>query len=136
MFFLTGNIDASFEIRRILLLTHLSSTVRGRTLEQLVKECEKVVGWCGTGKTIREVVLVVVQSLIDDGLVALTRRFLLTSKGRDYLKDPSKWHIDGPISEDIGERTMFWTAIYSSIYETVDRVVRRIRSGNVPSPHS
>ncbi len=130
---MTGKIDPSIEIRRIILLSRFGSTGRGRTLGQLVRECEKVAGWRVAGKTGREVVLIVLQNLIDDGLVAVKDRFVLTAKGRDYLQDPLKWRIDEPTTKDTDQPAMFWNAIHSIIYETVDRVVRRIRPGNIRS---
>ncbi len=130
---MTGKIDPSIEIRRIILLSRFGSTGRGRTLGQLVRECEKVAGWRVTGKTGREVVLIVLQNLIDDGLVAVKDRFVLTAKGHDYLQDPLKWRFDEPTTEDTDQPAMFWNAIHSIIYETVDRVVRRIRPGNIRS---
>ncbi len=130
MRFLTSEIDSGLEIRRILLLTHLRSA-KGRTLEQLVKECGKVEGWRIAGKATDELVLSVLQSLIDDRYVGVARRFFLTEKGREYLEDPLKWHLDAPTMEDMDERMAFWNAIYTNIYETFERVVSRIRSGNI-----
>ncbi len=130
---MTGKIDPGVEIRRIILLSRFGSAGRGRTLGQLVRECEKVAGWRATGRTAREVVLIVLQNLIDDGLVAVKDRFVLTVKGHDYLQDPLKWRIDEPTTKDTDQPALFWNAIHSIIYETVDRVVRRIRPGNIRS---
>ncbi len=113
-------------------MTHLRSA-KGRTLEQLAKECGKVEGWRMAGRATDELVLSVLQSLIDDRLVGVARRFVLTEKGREYLEDPLKWHLDAPTMEDMDERMAFWNAIYTNIYETFERVVSRIRSGNIRS---
>lgn len=129
---MNGGINSGLEIRRLVLLTLLRSARHGRTLEQLVRECRKVAGWLVAGKTGTEAVLLVLQGLIDDALVGVTRGFFLTTKGRDYLEDPSKWRVDYRATEDVEERSMFWNTIYATVYETVDRVIRRLRPGASP----
>src|SRR5213593_3598468 len=120
---LDGKVDPGIEIRRILVLTRLRKVSRGMTMEQIVKDCEKVPGWSASGMTMFEVVRMVLQSLIDDGLTALRTRFVLTARGREYLENPLKWRIDAATLEDV-ERKQFW----NSIYETFDRAYRRLRS--------
>jgi hypothetical protein len=66
----------------------------------------------------------VVQRLIDDGLVTITSRFVLTAKGREYLENPLRWRIDSRAAED-AERVAFWDAIYN----VFDRATRRLRAG-------
>ncbi len=92
-------------------------------MTKLVNECEKVPGWKVRSKTSWEVVRMILQSLIDDRLVAVKKRFELTTKGRDYLEDPLKWQIDGRTTEDI-EQKLFW----DSIYEVFDKAYRGLRS--------
>ena len=82
-----GRADSGIEIRRILLLTRLQKSPRGLTMNQLVRDCSKVDGWNILGTGLLEGVRVVLQSLINDGLVALKTKFLITVKGRDYLAD-------------------------------------------------
>ena len=65
----------------------------------------------------------ILQSLIDDRLVAVKRSFALTTKGREYLEDPLKWQIDGRTAADIEQR-LFW----ESIYEVFDKAYRGLRS--------
>ena len=117
-----GGIDSGLEIRRILLLTRLRAAPKGMTMPQLVKNCERVPGWNVIGHASSEVVRLVLQTLIDDKLVAARRRFILTSKGRDYLDDPLKWRIDKETTEEI-ERKLFW----DSIYKIFEGAYRRLR---------
>ncbi len=121
-----GTVDSGLEIRRILLLTRLRTAVKGMTMPQLVKDCGKVSGWNVPGETGWEVVRHVLQSLIDDRLVALGTRFVVTVKGREYLGDPLRWHIDERTTEDLAEK-MFWT----EIYEVFGKAYRRLRSKNL-----
>ncbi len=118
-----GRVDSGLEIRRILLLTRLRAASKGMTLQMLVKDCEKVSGWNVAGKTAWEVVRLVLQSLIDDGLAVVRRKFEVTVKGREYLEDPLKWRIDVGAIEEV-ERKLFWDAIY----EMFDRAYRRLQS--------
>jgi len=118
-----GVVDSSIELRRILLLTLLRDAGKGLTMQQLVGECGSVPGWNVTGTTRWEVVRLVLQSLIDEGLVAVKDRFVLTVRGSEYLKDPLKWRIDRGTIEEV-ERKLFW----DSIYETFDKAYRRLRS--------
>jgi hypothetical protein len=118
-----GRADSGIEIRRLLLLTRLRNSAKGSTMLKLVNDCEKVPGWKVPGKTSWEIVRMVLQSLIDDRLVAVKKNFELTSKGRDYLEDPSKWQIGGRTTEDI-EQKLFW----ESIYEVFDKAYRGLRS--------
>ena len=90
---------------------------------KLVHDCEKVQGWKIPGKTSWEIVRTVLQSLIDERLVAVKKHFELTTKGRDYLEDPSKWQIEGRTTEEI-EQKLFW----ESIYQVFDKAYRRLRS--------
>jgi predicted transcriptional regulator len=118
-----GRADSGLEIRRLLLLTRLRNASKGLTMTRLVNECEKVPGWKVRSETSWEVVRMILQSLIDDRLVAVKKRFELTTKGRDYLEDPLKWQIDGRTTEDI-EQKLFW----DSIYEVFDKAYRGLRS--------
>lgn len=93
------------------------------TMAQLVKDSEKVSGWNIPGKTGWEVVQQVLQTLIDDKLVALGTRFLMTVKGQEYLGDPLMWRIDERTTEDLSEK-MFWT----EISDVFGKAYRRLRS--------
>ncbi len=75
------------------------------------------------GKTSWEMVRTVLQTLIDDRLVAVKENFVLTLKGRDYLEDPTKWQVDSRSSEEI-EQKLFW----ESIYDVFDRAYRGLRT--------
>ena len=118
-----GRADSGLEIRRLLLLTRLRNTPNGLTMPKLVNDCEKVPGWNVQGKTSSEIVRMVLQSLLDDRLVSVKKNFELTTKGREYLQDPSKWQIDGRTTEDI-EQKLFW----DSIYQVFDKAYRGLRS--------
>ncbi len=118
-----SRLDSGLEIRRILLLTRLKDLPKGMTLPQLVKDCGKVSGWNIPGKTAWEVVQHVVQSLIDDKLVALGTKFVVTLRGREYLQDPLKWRIDDRTTEELADN-MFW----KEIYDVFDKAYHRLRS--------
>ncbi len=118
-----GRADSGLEIRRLLLLTRLRNSPKGLTMPRLVNDCEKVPGWKVPGKTSWEIVRMVLQSLLDDRLVAVKKNFELTTKGREYLEDPTKWQIDGRTTEDI-EQKLFW----ESIYEVFDKAYRGLRT--------
>jgi hypothetical protein len=118
-----GRADSGLEIRRLLLLTRLRNTPNGLTMPKLVNDCENVPGWNVQGKTSSEIVRMVLQSLLDDRLVSVKKNFELTTKGREYLQDPSKWQIDGRTTEDI-EQKLFW----ESIYQVFDKAYRGLRS--------
>jgi hypothetical protein len=120
---LESRLDSGLEIRRILLLTRLKDLPKGMTLPQLVKDCGKVSGWNIPGKTAWEVVQHVVQSLIDDKLVALGTKFVVTLRGREYLQDPLKWRIDDRTTEELADN-MFW----KEIYDVFDKAYHRLRS--------
>jgi len=92
-------------------------------MPKLASDCEKVPGWRIPGKSSWDVVRTVLQSLLDDRLVSVKKNFELTTKGRDYLQDPSKWQIDGRTTEDIEQR-LFW----ESIYQVFDKAYRGLRS--------
>ena len=117
-----SRVDSGLEIRRILLLTRLRDVSKGMTMAQLVKDCAKVSGWDIPGKTGWEVVQHVLQSLIDDKLVALGTRFEATVKGREYLEDPLKWRIDERTTEELADN-MFW----KEIYDVFDKAYHRLR---------
>ncbi len=118
-----GAVDSGLEIRRILLLTRLKDTPKGMTMPGLVKDCGRVSGWNIPGKTAWDVVHEVLQSLIDDKLVALGSRFVATVKGREYLEDPFQWRIDERTTEELAEK-MFWR----EIYEVFDKAYHRLKS--------
>ena len=92
-------------------------------MPKLASDCEKVPGWNVPGKTSWEIVRMVLQSLLDDRLVAVKKNFELTTKGKEYLEDPLKWQIDGRTTEDIEQR-LFW----ESIYDVFDKAYRGLRS--------
>jgi len=119
---LESRVDSGLEIRRILLLTRLRDVSKGMTMAQLVKDCAKVSGWGIPGKTGWEVVQQVLQSLIDDKLVALGTKFVATVRGREYLEDPLKWRIDERTTEELADN-MFW----KEIYDVFDKAYRRLR---------
>src|SRR5260370_17034436 len=125
-----GRADSGIEIRRLLLLTRLRNASEGLMMEKLGNGCEKVPGWKVPGKTSSEIVRMVLQSLIDDRLVAVKTNFEITTKGREYLEDPSKWQIDGKTTEDIEQR-LFWESIYE-VFDKADRGLRsKIKTGLV-----
>ena len=123
-----GRADSGIEIRRILLLTRLQKTPKGLTMNQLVRDCSKVVGWNILGTGLWEGVRIVLQSLINDGLVAVKTKFLITMKGRDYLADPLKWRLNVETTQEV-ERKLFW----NSIYEIFDKALTRLRARSQPS---
>src|SRR2546430_16966819 len=90
-----GRADSGLEIRRLLLLTRLRNAPKGLTMPKLVNDCEKVPGWKVPGNVSSEIVRMVIQSLIDDRLVALKKNFELTTKFRDYWGNPPKRQING-----------------------------------------
>jgi len=118
-----GRTDSGLEIRRLLLLTRLRNASKGLTMPKLANECEKVPGWKVPGKSSWDMVRTVLQSLLDDRLVSVKKNFELTTKGREYLQDPSKWQIDGRTTEDIEQR-LFW----ESIHQVFDKAYRGLRS--------
>jgi len=118
-----GRTDSGLEIRRLLLLTRLRNASKGLTMPKLASDCEKVPGWKVPGKTSWDIVRMVLQSLLDDRLVSVKKNFELTTKGREYLQDPSKWQIDGRTTEDIEQR-LFW----ESIHQVLDKAYRGLRS--------
>jgi hypothetical protein len=118
-----GRTDSGLEIRRLLLLTRLRNASKGLTMPKLASDCEKVPGWKVPGKSSWDIVRMVLQSLLDDRLVSVKKNFELTTKGREYLQDPSKWQIDGRTTEDI-EQKLFW----ESIYQVFDKAYRGLRS--------
>jgi hypothetical protein len=104
-------------------LTRLKDVSKGMTLPQLVKDCGKVSGWNVPGKTAWEIVQHVVQSLIDDKLVALGKKFVVTVRGREYLQDPLKWRIDARTTEELAD-DMFW----KEVYDVFGKAYRRLKS--------
>jgi len=111
------------EIRRLILLTCLRDNAGGRTMKQLVRDCSQVNGWSVKGHSLLDGVRSVLQSLIDDRLVASKARFILTVKGREYLADPLKWRVEVETREDAGEN-MFW----ENILAVFDRAYSRLRT--------
>ena len=93
------------------------------TLPQLVKDCAKVSGWNIPGRKPWEIVHQVVQTLIDDKLVALGTRFVVTVRGREYLEDPLRWRIDDRTTEELADN-MFW----KEIYDVFDKAYHRLKS--------
>jgi hypothetical protein len=118
-----GRADSGLEIRRILLLTRLRENVKGLTLSQMTKDVAKVAGWGVSGTPLSESVRAVLQSLIDEKLIVVKDRFLISPKGRQYLEDPLKWRLNMGTVEEV-ERKLFW----SSVYIVFDRAFARLRS--------
>src|SRR3989454_10539318 len=106
-----GRADSGLEIRRLLLLTRLRNAPTGLTMPKLVNDCEKVPGWKVPGTVSWEIVRMVLQSLIDDRLVALKKNFDFTTKGRDCLQDPTKEQIEGRQTQEV-EQKLFWGCVY------------------------
>lgn len=115
--------ESGVEIRRIILLTRLRESVKGMTMKQLVRDCSRVPGWSVVGQSLWEGIRSILQSLIDDKLVASRTRFVLTDKGRDYLADPLKWRVEVQTKEHL-EENMFW----KSILAVFDRAYSKLRS--------
>ena len=115
--------DSGSEIRRILLLTRLRESPQGLTMNQLVKDCSKIDGWSITPKAPWESVRRIIQSLINDQLVTVKNRFLITVKGREYLDDPLKWRLNVETSEEENQ-TLFW----NNIYAIFDKAFARLKS--------
>ncbi len=114
--------DSGIEIRRILLLTKLRESAKGMTMDQIVMVCRKVPGWNITGKHLWDGVREVLQTLINDKLVAVKNRFLITPRGREYLDDPLKWNLNVETNEEVEQR-LFW----NSVYQVFDRAFARLR---------
>lgn len=92
------------------------------TMPQIVKDCSRVSGWNAPGRTGSEVAQEVLQSLIDDKLVALGTKFGATIKGLEYLDDPLKWRIDDRTTEELADN-MFW----KEIHDMFDKAYRLLR---------
>lgn len=118
--------EPGIEIRRIILLTRLGDNAKGMTMAGLVKDCGRVAGWSILGESVWEGVRFVLQTLIDDGLVSVKKRFVISEKGREYLEDPLKWRIDVETREEV-EGKMFW----KSIIDVFDRAYARLRPRSV-----
>lgn len=118
-----GRGESGLEIRRILLLTRLRTSAKGMTMTQIARDAERVEGWRVSGTPISESVRLVLQSLIDDKLIAVKERFRISPRGREYLEDPLQWRINvGSLEE--AERKLFW----SNIYAIFDKAFARLRS--------
>lgn len=115
--------DSGIEIRRILLLTKLRESPRGMTMDQIAIVCRKVPGFSFAGTSLWQGAREVLQSLINDKLVAVRTRFSITAKGQEYLSDPLKWKLNVETTEEV-ERRLFW----NSIYDVFDRALARLRA--------
>jgi hypothetical protein len=124
-----GRADSGIEIRRILLLTRLRENPKGMTMNQLVRDCGKVEGWSITGTNLWEGVRRVLQSLIDDRLVAVKTRFLITMKGKEYIADPMKWQLNVETTEEV-ERKLFWITIYDIFDKALARLLAKSQQKN------
>jgi hypothetical protein len=124
-----GRADSGIEIRRILLLTRLRENPKGMTMNQLVRDCGKVEGWNITGTNLWEGVRQVLQSLINDRLVAVKIRFLITVKGKEYIADPLKWRLNVETTEEV-ERKIFWSTIYDIFDKALARVLAKSQQKN------
>ena len=120
------------EIRRIILLTRLRDTSKGMTMSQLVKDCSQVDGWSTSNQSLWDGVRSVLQSLIDDKLVAAHSRFILTDQGREYLADPLKWRVKLETREQV-EQTMFWQDILSIFDKAYSKLRIPLKLINKPS---
>lgn len=120
---LEGMDESGVEIRRIILLTQLRESVKGMTMKQLVRDCSRVPGWSVAGQSLWDGIRSILQSLIDDRLVASRTRFVLTEKGREYLADPLKWRVEVQTTEH-AEENMFW----KSILAVFDRAYSKLRA--------
>ena len=118
-----GRADSGLEIRRILLLTRLRDSSKGMTMTQMARDVARVEGWGVSGTPISQSVRAVLQSLIDDKLIAVKDKFVMTHKGREYLADPLKWRMNIGTVEEV-ERKLFW----NSIYAVFDKAFARLRS--------
>jgi hypothetical protein len=116
-------VESGLEIRRILLLTRLRASAKGLTMSQIAKDVSKVEGWQVPGTPVSDSVRVVLQSLIDDKLIAVKDRFHIASRGREYLEDPLKWRISIGAVDEV-ERKLFW----ANIYAVFDKAFARLRS--------
>lgn len=115
--------DSGTEIRRILLLTKLRESAKGMTMEQIVQVCQKVPGWNISGTRLWEGVREVLQTLINDQLVDVKTRFLITSKGLEYLANPLRWKLNIETSRE-AERRLFW----KDVYEVFNKAYARLRT--------
>ena len=115
--------DSGIEIRRILLLTKLRESAKGKTMDQIVQVCQKVPGWNISGKRLWDGVREVLQTLINDQLVEVKTRFLITSKGQEYLADPLKWKLNIETPGEV-ERRLFW----KDVYEVFNKAYARLRA--------
>lgn len=93
------------------------------TMEQIVMVCRKVPGFNLAGATLWQGAREVLQSLINDKLVAVRTRFSITLKGQEYVADPLKWKLNVETTEEV-ERRLFW----NNIYEIFDRALARLRT--------
>ena len=122
---LQGRSEPGIEIRRIILLTRLRDTPNGMTMQKLVKDCSRVPGWSVPGASHWDGTRHVLQTLIDDRLVAAKARFQLTEKGREYLADPLRWRIQVETRDgEEAEGGVLW----KGILEVFDRAYARLRS--------
>ena len=114
--------DSGIEIRRILLLTKLRGSAKGMTMEQIIQVCQKVPGWNISGTKLWDGVRDVLQTLINDQLVDVKTRFLITTKGQEYLADPLRWKLNIETAGEV-ERRLFW----KDIYEVFNKAYARLR---------
>jgi hypothetical protein len=122
--------EPGIEIRRIVLLTRLRDTAKGMTMTQLVRDCSRVAGWSIVGHSLWDGVRFVLQTLIDDKLVAARARFVITSKGQEYLEDPLKWRVEVETREHV-EENMFWKnilAVFDKAYSKLRTTTKNLTS--------
>jgi hypothetical protein len=122
--------EPGIEIRRIVLLTRLRDTAKGMTMTQLVRDCSRVAGWSIAGHSLRDGVRFVLQTLIDDKLVAARARFVITSKGQEYLEDPLKWRVEVETREHV-EENVFWKnilAVFDKAYSKLRTTTKNLTS--------
>jgi hypothetical protein len=101
-------------------------------MRQLVKDCSRVDGWSVPGQSLWEGVRSLLQSLIDDKLVAAHARFIITDHGREYLADPLKWRVELETREQV-EETMFWKNILSIFDKAYSKLRIPFKMVNNPS---
>lgn len=93
-------------------------------MSQIIKDCGRVEGWNFIHGSLWEDVRQVLQSLINDSLVAVKTRFLITQKGQEYLSDPLKWRLKVETSEEM-ERKLFWAGIYDVFDKALAKLLLR-----------
>ena len=98
-------------------------------MDQIVQVCRKVPGWNIAGSNVWEGARDVLQTLINDQLVEVKTRFLITTKGREYLADPLKWKLEVETPQE-AYRRLFW----KEIYEVFNKAYAKLRARSQEEP--